>query len=310
MDAYIKRHALNTFKKNGYQELDNFYYSLSYSQGDGICCAGYVSTDECVEKADSVMSPSDRKKLKAFLVDEQIYIEVSHSGRNYHSKSLRYETMNTGDADEDMYELIDKLVCYISDEVTGILDSIEADCYAIIEAMPADYEGGAFEIKNFKTERLRLEVRLEHCDSADDCVAMWDESIIDASIERMIAGELVHGAIYMALFMDDKPYCYEFLGSTQLVKKKDKYPLVYHEYVRGFLGSYGQDVLEELGIERSNKAERAAGRVARADRREAAIVEAREAAREQAELEKQLQEDAMFASLWTVSTNNPLTLNL
>ncbi|MCE2571682.1 hypothetical protein [Motilimonas eburnea] len=313
MKVYIERHARNNLKKKGYDELENIHFSLGYCQGDGICCTGYISNSECKEKATELsMSRKDIRELVKFLDDEDVYIEVSHSGGYYHSKSIRFEAINAGLAEPEMEQMLDELVAYICDEVTDTLDSILADCYALIEASPVDDLDGAFEIKTIRTKRLKLEVKLVYCDNVDDCVEMWDEAVIDECIEQMLAGVLVHGALYIGLHVDDEHtlLANEYYGNTQLVKKGDKYPLIYHDFVRSFIRDYANLALKELGVERKNVAERDAGRVARAFRRETAIAQEHEQQREREALEKQQQEDALFTSLWQVSTNNPLTLNL
>jgi hypothetical protein len=131
----------------GYPNDIKVYFSLSYSQGDGVSfdMGSQFSQDEIMKVAEKLMEEEDFKALKKFTEeDSEVYGTIKHSGRYYHKYSfnVEFETNVSDDIDEEseekFLELVEKLNVIIVDNLREFSSEFENIGYKTIEEHYSD----------------------------------------------------------------------------------------------------------------------------------------------------------------------------
>ena len=105
---YFKDYVREDLKEDwGVTDLD-MYYSLSYSQGDGVCLYGYVSFADILANENLrnvVCNEIDIEAHKGVLTEVLDGFKLEHSGRYYHADMVDIETCDDPYRDEYTKEI-------------------------------------------------------------------------------------------------------------------------------------------------------------------------------------------------------------
>lgn len=145
LDDMIIEDRFDFFRDDCIDLLNNFYniniadvyYSLSYSQGDGLCFTTENALQgEILNYVRQNLSPDDVLKLNSMDIDNLFYIEKYHNYYNYaHPHAVDIKDAFT----EDFEFLNSKVLPLVRDKYMQICQELEENGYACYNVTEEDY---------------------------------------------------------------------------------------------------------------------------------------------------------------------------
>jgi len=199
----IKTYFTRQLDKLGYPTHD-INYSLGHCQGDGMAFYGDIEEDGLVVLADRLMTGTEKAAVKR-CINKGCSVTITRNGWATH-----YSHFNCMDVvGEDYYAedltdfeqaAFDTFIEKLDNDVSDTSKQLESDGYDIIEA---GSQYGALDGKTREYNTARFTVRIEEMEDEDFSMDMWDESLIDETLQAFIDGKQRYFTLKVSVIAKD-----------------------------------------------------------------------------------------------------------
>ena len=193
----LKRYFHHVLRQNGFEDVDNVYWSLGYCQGDGCSFTATLTADE-ITKLVPYLYPADvtkathrvenlmrRRCVTEYVKEADFSVKIIQSGNYVHENSMSVDWEIDVDAPWDHGDDCNELSDTILGHARDVAKKLETAGYGLLEAFSRENN----EVWRFKTAKYLF--RLSEIEEEPDFTLLsdWDEECFIATCQDMIKGE-------------------------------------------------------------------------------------------------------------------------